>query len=274
MIVDTFPFFNELDLLECRLEEIYDAVDYVVAVEADVDHQGHPKPYYLSENLDRFDPWKDKLRVVRATDLPTVEEYPNAWWREIAQREHLTRGLAELDLGADDIIIHGDVDEIPRAVVARNVKPKGFVTLLQRGHFWAVDWLYPPGWEGTVCARVRDITSFGDMRNTRRQNPARQCIPDAGWHFSWLGGDDANLVKVNAFCHPETIPTITDAIVQGSVHRTQGIHSDGTKMEPVDVDRSWPAYIYERRCPESWFRPRDVAEPPSNRDAITVGTDR
>lgn len=255
MIVDTFPFFNELELLECRLEEMYDAVDYFVAVEADVDHQGHPKPYILSENRARFE-WCEKLVVVRATDLPPVDEYPNAWYREVAQREHLTTGLAQLDLQPDDIILHGDVDEIPRAVVARNIRPKGMTTLLQRGHFWAVDWLYPPGWEGTVAARVKDITSFGEMRNTRRQNPARMCIPDAGWHFSWLGGDEANLVKVNSFCHPETIPTITEAIEKGSVHRTQGIHSDGVKMEPVEVDKSWPAYIHERRCPESWWRPR------------------
>lgn len=256
MIVDTFPFFNELDILECRLEEMFDAVDYLVAVEADVDHQGHPKPYYLSENLERFAPWKDKLKVVRATGLPSVEDYPNAWWREIAQREHLVPALAEIGMGADDIVIHGDVDEIVRAVVARNVRPKGTVTLLQRAHFWAVDWLYPPGWEGTVAARVRDITSFGDMRNTRRQNPERQCIPDAGWHFSWLGGDEANLVKVNAFCHPEMIPPVSEAIEKGGIHRTEGIHSDGTRMEPVDVDSSWPAYIAERRCPTSWFRPR------------------
>jgi hypothetical protein len=26
-IIDTFPFFNELDMLGMRLEEIYDAVD-------------------------------------------------------------------------------------------------------------------------------------------------------------------------------------------------------------------------------------------------------
>lgn len=256
MIVDTFPFFNELELLEMRLEEIYDAVDYLVAVEADVDHQGHPKPYVLSENLDRYDQWKDKLIVVRAADLPPVEEYPNAWYREIAQREHLTTGLAQLDLCDDDIILHGDVDEIPRAVVARNIRPKGMTTLLQRGHFWAVDWLYPPGWEGTVAARVRDISTFGEMRNTRRQNPARMCIPDAGWHFSWLGGDEANLVKVNAFCHPETIPNITETIAKGSLFRIEGFHSDGVKMEPVDVDTSWPAYIHEHRCPETWWRPR------------------
>jgi hypothetical protein len=94
------------------------------------------------------------------------------------------------------------------------------------------------------------------MRNTRRQNPARQCIPDAGWHLSWLGGDDVNLAKANAFCHPETTGTISEGINNGAINRTHGIHSDGTKMEPVDVDESWPAFIHERRCPASWWRPR------------------
>ena len=256
MIIDTFPFFNELDLLQMRCEELYDAVDYLIAVEADVDHQGHPKPYLLTENLDRFDQWKDKLIVVRATDLPPVDQFPNAWYREIAQREHLATALAKFDLRPDDVILHGDVDEIPRAVVARNIRPKGMTTLLQRGHFWAVDWLYPPGWEGTVAARVRDISTFGEMRNTRRQNPQRMCIPDAGWHFSWLGGADANRVKVNAFCHPETIPDITEIIDKGHRFLNDGWHSDGTKLEPVDVDQSWPAFIRERRCPDSWWRPR------------------
>ncbi len=64
MIVDTFPFRDEFDLLECRLTELQDVPDLVhVAVEADVDHQDHPKPYLLSENLDRFAPWKERLVV-------------------------------------------------------------------------------------------------------------------------------------------------------------------------------------------------------------------
>jgi hypothetical protein len=35
-----------------------------------------------------------------------------------------------------------------------------------------------------------------------------------------------------------------------------GLHHDLTQMRPVDVDQSWPEYIYKRRCPDNWFRPR------------------
>jgi beta-1,4-mannosyl-glycoprotein beta-1,4-N-acetylglucosaminyltransferase len=254
MIVDTFPFFNELEMLECRLTEIYDAVDYFVAVEADVDHQGNPKPYLLSENLERFAPWKDKLRVVRATGLPTVEEYPNAWWREQQQREYLTGALAELDAQPDDIILHGDVDEIPTAVAARNVRPRGFVTFNQRAHFWALDWLYPPGWEGTVAARVRDIPSFSEMRNSRRRN--RVALPNAGWHLSWMGGAEANVTKVEAFCHPEIGPAVKQSIANGHTLLRDGKHTDGTPLVPVDVDGSWPRWVVQGNAPASWYRPR------------------
>ena len=52
-IIDVFPFNNELDMLQCRLEEMASVVDWFVAIEADVDHQDHPKPFHLSEKIGR-----------------------------------------------------------------------------------------------------------------------------------------------------------------------------------------------------------------------------
>ena len=73
-IFDTVPFNNELDLLECRLLELEGIPNLVhVVVEADVDHQSHPTPYYLSENLERFAAWSDRLHVVRALGLLGIE---------------------------------------------------------------------------------------------------------------------------------------------------------------------------------------------------------
>ena len=70
-IVDTFPFAGsptELLLLECRLTELYDTVDAFVIVEAEVDHQDHPKPLNYLDNVDRFAAWKDKIVYVLAND--------------------------------------------------------------------------------------------------------------------------------------------------------------------------------------------------------------
>jgi hypothetical protein len=250
LVIDSFMVNNELDMLECRLEEIGDAVDYVIAVEADVDHQDHPKPYHLTENLDRFAAWKDKLVVVRAKDLPTFAENDDAWSREHAQREWVAEGLSWLDVHDDDVILHGDIDEIPTAVVARNIRPTGFTTVEQRGHFWSCRWVYPKPWPGTVVARAGDIKSFAAMRTLRT---AAKVFPGpGGWHLSWLGGADVAMQKVNSFCHPEALDTIVTGL-ESNRFLADGVHVDGLKMTRVDIDSSFPKYVREGRCPESWL---------------------
>lgn len=249
MIIDSFMFNNELDMLECRLTEIGDVVDYVIAVEANVDHQDHPKPFHLSENLDRFERWGDKLVVVRAKGLPTVEDDPDPWAREHAQREFTFEGLAAIDAGPDDVVLHGDVDEIPTVLVTRNVRPQGFVSFMQRGHFWSCRWLYPEPWFGTVAGRVRDVSSFGAMRDTR--NIAKK-IPNGGWHLSWLGGADAALTKVGSFCHPEVKDRIVDGLASDQFLR-HGFHVDGQRMSRCEIDGTFPKWIRDGHCPESWL---------------------
>jgi len=261
-IIDVFPFNNELDMLQCRLEEMSSAVDWFIAIEADVDHQDHPKPFHLSDNLDRFAAWSDQLIVIRATGMPTATDDPDPWARELAQREYAMEGLRRINsqhtLQDDDIVLHGDVDEICRALHVRNVRPRtGFVTFEQRLHCFAVDWLHPDPWGGTVAATLRQLGGLGQwpfqkLRNTRNTN---QALADAGWHLSWLGGKEAALAKLGSFCHPE----IADRTLVGlstDLYLREGFHVDGRRMEPVDVDESWPKMIAERRCPEVWFRPR------------------
>jgi hypothetical protein len=253
LIFDTFMFNDEFDILECRLYELQDVKGLVhVAVEANVDHQDHPKPYHLSENLERFAPWEDRLVVVQATDLPSHADDPDPWARELAQREWAWAALEHAD--PSDVVLHGDVDEIPNVLGVRNVKPNGFVVFTQRLACFAVDWLHPEPWNGTVAGRVGGIRSFAEMRGVRNFAPSMPAALN-GWHLSWLGGKEATLRKLGSFCHPE----IADRTLEG-LHRdeflTTGYHVDGKRLIPVDVDASWPRWVHERKCPETWYRPR------------------
>lgn len=260
LVIDTFMANDELDILECRLYELYDAVDWFIAVEADVTHQDRPKPYHITDNLDRFAPYKDKLIVVHAAGLPTVEQDHDPWAREMAQREHVATGLAQIGVGDDDIILHGDIDEIPRPLIARNIRPDGLLAIGMRGHFWAIDYLYPNLWLGTVAGRVGTIarlgpTPFGAMRNTRNVAPNPPHLRDAGWHLSWLGGVERTLRKVNEFCHPEVEEKIRLGL-EVDAFLGLGYHVDGLKLSAVDVDDSWPRWVVDGHCPANWFRPR------------------
>jgi hypothetical protein len=267
MIWDTFmingdPAGPELDILECRLSELEDVNDLVhVAIEADVDHQDHGKPFYLSDNLERFAPWKNRLRVVRATGLPTLADDPDPWARETSQREYAREAMT--DASPSDVVLHGDLDEIPDPMTVRNVRPgAGMVVFEMVCCSQAVNLIHPDKWPGTMAASVGRVDSFQYLRETR--NVTQRKIQRAGFHLGWLGGIEAAWKKVASFCHPEILPRLEEGM------RDDGFYWNGVishvDMEPltlVDIDdaysvvghrRPWPRYVRERNCPDSWFR--------------------
>ena len=66
-------FYNELDLLEIRLNILDSVVDKFVIVEATETFMGQPKPLYYEENKERFVKWKDKIVHYVVDDYPFDE---------------------------------------------------------------------------------------------------------------------------------------------------------------------------------------------------------
>jgi glycosyl transferase family 17 len=253
-VYDTFMLRDELDLLQCRLEELDSAVDWFVVVEASVTHGGRQhKPYHLKENWARFSPWHGKIRYVAVEDheMPAGDD---PWLREHAQREYAYRGI--LGAHSNDVILHGDIDEIPSAAAVRAASARtGIWTFEQRMTHYAVDWLDPSPWPGTVAALNCMIRGMQWLRGSRESWPR---IPAAGWHLSNLGTAAEQEQHVRFGCHMQ------DAVAEGAYghiasgrYHREGWHQGRTKLVPVEVDSSWPRYVYERRCPASWFRPKE-----------------
>ena len=69
-IYDCFCFFNELDLLELRLNILDQYVDFFVLSEASVTHTGVAKPYYYEENKERFSKFANKIIHLKIEDTP------------------------------------------------------------------------------------------------------------------------------------------------------------------------------------------------------------
>jgi beta-1,4-mannosyl-glycoprotein beta-1,4-N-acetylglucosaminyltransferase len=78
-VFDGFTFFNELDLLELRLNELAGHVDFFVLVEAPMTFQGKPKPLFYAENQARFAAFRDKIIHLVIDDMPAGDD---AWARE------------------------------------------------------------------------------------------------------------------------------------------------------------------------------------------------
>lgn len=250
-------FFNELDILECRLRELDSQVDRFVLVESPVTFQGSPKPLYYADNRQRFSSWHDKLIHVIAADLPQgpVGDREASFEREAAQRERTFAGVKDAD--PDDIILFGDVDEIPNPKIIGSRMWTG-ITLSMAMHMYAVDWLFPSPWPSTVVQLFKGVTGFQALRDFRTGWPRLQ---DAGHHFSYLGGPDAIRKKVAAYSHVELRQPVLGLLDEGRLYSdglAYGIWQDeemAVQQTPVDVDGSYPKWIRDRECPSNWFRP-------------------
>jgi hypothetical protein len=73
---DAFMFFNELDVLEVRLNELNSSVHKFVLVEATKTHSGNSKPLHYADNSQRFSAFHGKIVHVVVDDLPV---HSNPW---------------------------------------------------------------------------------------------------------------------------------------------------------------------------------------------------
>lgn len=279
---DTFLFSGigtELDMLECRLHELENAGVYRhVIVEGTLTFQGKPKPLVLWENRARFDRWATRIEyvsVIPGTHEPGKQPGDH-WAREHSSRQAVRNGLHGVEDG--DIIIHGDVDEIPTPAAIESLREHADEIIPCKLRAWwcnfAVDWMMPETypWTAPSVMRYGQLDNFTMLRETNW--PIWPYARPGSWHLTWLGGPEAIAEKVRCFAHPEARAWIEPGNEQGKFYE-RGINwaaSDRPEVaqEPVDVDESWPRWIWEswdpanrRRRPEGpapaiWFRPRST----------------
>ena len=256
-IYDCFTFYNELDLLELRFEELYDHVDHFVVVEANRTFQNNTKPFYFGENQYRFAKYIDKVIHVQVEDMPIETD---AWGREAHQRNSIARGI--IDANDNDIIIVSDLDEIlrPETVDAMRVDSENSIWGLRMPLFYfkfnymltTTDSIYTT-W-GMAC-RKRLLTNAEDLRRNRfslngfalshNANGIRM-MEHAGWQFSYLGDTEFAKSKIQSFAHIETNrPEVLDSLdIEQSVANGDGLGpSPIERFVPVQIDSYMPQAI-------------------------------
>jgi beta-1,4-mannosyl-glycoprotein beta-1,4-N-acetylglucosaminyltransferase len=279
MVYDCVPFFNELDILKLRLGVMNPYVDRFIIEEASMTFSGEPKELCFEKNREMFAEYLDKITYIVVRDTP-VKAVTHE--RDYFQKNRLIEGLK--DAGPEDIIIFGDVDEIPNPEVLQDIiqnfdKEKvyhlaqrnfyAFLNMEERsgrllsitGEFpdIALDkrkWLctkicsissIPP--EGIV--RLRDLVPPSDERSVR--------VPDGGWHFGYMGGhQEMNAarrigVKVRAAAHQEyndreLLMETMDRLTLG-----QDIFGSNARFDRVPVDASYPEYLRQHRSEYSYL---------------------
>jgi hypothetical protein len=236
VIVDCFTFFNELDILELRLSILEDVVDRFVLCEAPFTFRGQPKPLIYAQNKARFARWNDRIVHLVYDPAPDANPWKNEW----GQRAHLTSALA--DVSPDDLVLIGDVDEIPAPEHAGRRPEAGRV--LAHRHLLSVGYVnrvVPERWIGTKAIKRGDL---GDrtLNDIRTLPFGAFDIVDTGWHLSAIGGPSVMARKMHAYSHSEVdIPYLSD-------ERRLGVQFESeTDARWVPLDDAFPAQLRDAR---------------------------
>jgi beta-1,4-mannosyl-glycoprotein beta-1,4-N-acetylglucosaminyltransferase len=199
VIIDCFPFFDELDLLEVRLHELSDVVDMFVLSEATRTFTGKPKPLYFDANKKRFMEFSDKIEHV-VIDTYNASDLHDPWNMDYYQKQQgLDAAIERFCLGSNDIIILSDCDEILKAdSVKKAIKVMGKTVTMKMPLF--------NYWMNCICTSIKWVYAKlarceKNLSHRRIRYRKSACtITDAGWHFSFLGDVKR---KLEAYAHTE-----------------------------------------------------------------------
>lgn len=269
MIYDCFTFFNELDLLEIRLNILKDVVDKFVLVEATRTFTNRPKDLVFERNKIKFHNFASRIIHVIVDDFP---QFKSAWHYESHQRNAISRGL----VGATptDVVLIGDIDEIPRPeLIVRFSQKPGIFVFDQTYYSYYLNYrnVRQSWWHGTkmlsydaFCHAFDGVKTLKNellpeelnvgttpskirMRTPPFYKIRTRHIHNGGWHFTNLGGVDSLALKMCSFSHQEYNPG-EDKI---DVERLGELIAEGKgpfwemRCFAERIDDSYPEYI---RC--------------------------
>lgn len=221
-IYDCFTFYNEFELLELRMTVLDEVVDKFVIVEANKTQKGNPKEFNFEKRKDDFKKWESKIIYVKADAAPECDGGDD-WRIENYQRDCILQGLTRCK--PDDIILISDVDEIPKPELLADLynapltyTRKRNKSVIKRIYHFFPRLIHPSLFFKRVCdvidrsavAMEMDVyyyylncrshgviwttvaVKYKNIKTPQYWRNQREVIPkirNAGWHFSYMGGE-------------------------------------------------------------------------------------
>jgi beta-1,4-mannosyl-glycoprotein beta-1,4-N-acetylglucosaminyltransferase len=214
-IVDSFIFYNELDMLLYRLSILDKHIDKFILVESTHTFVGIPKKLFYNENKAMFKQFESKIVHVIVDDFPYRNFVNNGlqWKNEEHQRNCIARGINMIQFEKDDIILTSDLDEIPDPTIlekARNsvleFNKNGLNRLELDFYYYNLNTKQQGAWHGiklfTYGSYLMMRLSFEQMRTHEWKNYVH-IIKKGGWHLSYFGDTAFIHNKLSNFSHQE-----------------------------------------------------------------------
>jgi len=265
-VIDVFPFFNELDILEIRLNILDPYVDCFILSEATKTFSGLDKPLYYQENKDRFEKFNHKIihNIVEDTTPPELHPYQ----RDVFQKDNIKKVILK-NISEDDVIIWSDIDEVPNPEAVADLETyfeqdaifhfaqencMGYLNLVEVGGIiraMTPDWDYDdrPKWLGTKVfgKSILEKYTLSELRS-KQENEKNYRIFPGGWHWSYVGSEGLSveervLKKIECAAHSE----LNNDQIKQNVARVKDnkdpLGRDYAVYQTVSIDNSYPQYI-------------------------------
>ncbi len=267
-VFDAFAFFNELDLLDIRLNLLDPYVDYFILSEATKTFQGGDKPLWYQENKDKFEKFNHKIihNIVEDNNPPELHAYD----RDVFQKDDIKNVLLK-NVSDGDAIIWGDLDEVPNPEAIEELSSyfeentifhfaqdncMGYLNLVEvsgRLNAMTPDWDPDdiPKWLGTKVfgKSMLEKYTMSQLRSKQEsENNAR--IAPGGWHWSYVGSEGLSVEeriirKIECSSHPEiNLPHIKENVSKVK-NNLDPVGRDYAQYKIVPVDDSYPKYILD-----------------------------
>jgi hypothetical protein len=260
-IYDCFTFYNELDLLEIRLQELYNIIDHFVIVESNQTFTNRAKPFLFEENKSRYSRYLDKIIHVKVEDMPGSA---NAWDNERHQRNAILRGISTAT--KNDIIIVSDCDEILRAQAVAHLRNSGNTLFGLRMPLFNFKFNYMRAtpnhydiWAMAARKELLDDWTPDTLRGMRFnfthlghqvQWNGLEMIEHAGWHFGYLGDNEYLKDKAQSFSHTEvnTSEFLEQIDIEASIReRKEWDRKQSHQYAIVELDNYFPEYLIKNK---------------------------
>jgi beta-1,4-mannosyl-glycoprotein beta-1,4-N-acetylglucosaminyltransferase len=274
MIYDCFNFFNELDILEIRMNVLYEHVDYFVIVESSITHSGEEKLFYYEENKERYEKFSDKIIHFKVCDTPNnftnlpdtdddilcqIYHYINIqsnrfnrntqpdYGRDFFQKECIRRPL--VNCVDDDIILFSDLDEIPNPEVLKNIQElnleENIYSLQQNTYYYYLNVLKQKDWYGTKILSYKKLKDLS-LNEVRGDQSLSVKLDNGGWHFSFMGGKDMVEKKIKSYSARDLVkPKVLQSLEENIKNNVDPFFRGNLSL--VEIDDSYPQFIIDNQ---------------------------
>ena len=222
-------FSDEKMILDIRLNVLNEYIDHFVIVESKYKHDGSIKGKNF--DIDQFSKFKNKIsyiyvdeepkkllniKILNDEDKKNKNLLHNTYLRENSQRNMINEGIHNAH--PDDLIIVGDIDEIPKLnnIKFNNLKNK-ILVFQQKMFYYKLNLFYKElVWNGSRACSKKRLKSPQWLRNIKNKKypfwrldtvlsnkkySNIEFVEDGGWHFTNMKSPEEIYLKLNTFLH-------------------------------------------------------------------------